>query len=325
MRKYDRAEILSNEDQYRVDKELEKDNPNLSFLSSQVASIKEEEIRNINPIDDHNPKYNKSIDDANKRMLEQLSKDNSQLNHLEEDVIITEDGRKIHTRNSDDYKKIWRAFLETETDDFKRMMGYGKKTIKRIGIKKFIDAMDWRNEDDVCKYKTDSYKVIVCPNCNLEFGIFQENIGLCNKCVPLFNMDNFWGSYGVLIDKNPEEASAMIGTFLAHKEFRDMYKRKTLPELFDLCREEKFEGIETYKYITDMLHRVLQEKGIGEDSYQLFINRFDLNLTDRVSGSEYEKNVLNIRDKIILEFTEKWANTIIYNLRDILLIKEEDI
>lgn len=328
MNKNDKAEVLSNEEQYMVDEELKKGNPDLSFLSNQVASIKEEEIGKINPIDDHNPKYNKNIEDANKKMLEQLSKSNKQKEVLlleEEKIIVTKEGRKIHARNNDDYKRIWKAFLENEADDFKKLMGYGKKTIKKIGTKKFIDMMDWRDESDVSKYKTDSYRVIVCPNCKIEFGVFQENLGLCYGCTPSFNMDSFWGSHNAIVEKDPKEASDMIKAFVLYKVFRDMYKKKSLPELFDLCKEERFEGIETYKYITDILHRVLQEKGIKEDSYELFTSRFDLNLTDRVSGTEFEKPVENIRNEILTGFYEKWASDLVFKLRDTLLIKEEDI
>ncbi|HOA81514.1 MAG TPA: hypothetical protein PKK61_10710, partial [Defluviitaleaceae bacterium] len=152
-----------------------------------------------------------------------------------------------------DYKDIWKAFLENEEKTFKKMLGYGKKAIKKIGYKKFIDTMDWRTPQDVSKYKTDVMHVVICPVCKNEFGLYEQNIGLCHKCSQNYDMDRFWATYSAVAKQNMQEADSMIKLFFAFNEFREMYKVRTQEEQIKLMVKAKFSGMDTFRFVMDFI------------------------------------------------------------------------
>ena len=146
----------------------------------------------IVPVDEHDPRFNVSktkIEQANEaiRNLSKLKKEESGI-----DVEIVGD-KLIHKRTSEDYVKCWNKFLEEEEKEFEESLAYGRETIARIGVEKFIDAQDWRDEYDVCKWKTDAAHVIPCLHCGDEFAHIQFSgslglYGLCSKCVKLYDL-----------------------------------------------------------------------------------------------------------------------------------------
>lgn len=102
-----------------------------------------------------------------------------------EKVVISGD-QIIHERTKEDYDKIWNKFLSEEEPHFIKMFEYGKDAILRIGVNKFIDAMDWSKEEDVSKWRTDSFNIVICPECNDDFGIYQK-MGVCPNCLLKFD------------------------------------------------------------------------------------------------------------------------------------------
>ena len=97
-------------------------------------------------------------------------------------------GREIAIEKlNNHYQKIWDEFLKHQ-DDFKVMHGFGREEIKRIGMKKFINAEGWKDENDVVKFNTDALHIGICPSCNNEFGVSESNFCLCTKCKPSFDL-----------------------------------------------------------------------------------------------------------------------------------------
>lgn len=191
-----------------------------------------------------------------------------------------------------DHKEIWEAFLKNEHDDFKAKMGYGKKSIKKIGIKKFIEAMDWRSEEDVSKWRTDVYNIVVCPNCNNNFGIYQEKVGLCEDCQPKFDTDRFYDTLAANAKVDEARALAIPLLFFSNKEFRDKYKKKSLEDSIKLCEKEDFSDVETFFYISSLASIAINREG---DSMSLFKEYMDKNLYSKFKDN---KNLNKIKETI---------------------------
>jgi len=147
----------------------------------------------INPIDDHDPRFNvdkSALEKSNNaiRMLSSLKKNEAGI-----EVEIVGD-KIIHKRTEEEYEKIWAKFLNEEEIDFKERFSYGRDIIEKIGVKKFIDTHDWRNEDDVSKWRTDAANIVVCLHCADNFAPLQfvGNLGfygLCSECSKLYDLD----------------------------------------------------------------------------------------------------------------------------------------
>ena len=90
-------------------------------------------------------------------------------------------------RLNNHFRSIWTEFLKYE-EDFESLHSYGVNDIKRIGIKKFIQAEDWNDPKDASKFLTDALHVGICPNCNQEYAISETDFGLCNTCKPKFDL-----------------------------------------------------------------------------------------------------------------------------------------
>jgi hypothetical protein len=168
----------------------------------------------IDPAADHSIRFNVGQDrlrEANEK-IKTLSKVRKEEQGVEVEII----GDKLfHKRTDEDYDKIWAKFLSDEAAEFGETMNYGREDIERIGYKKFIDASDWKKEEDTAKWKTDAANVVICRHCNNEFAHvdIRGRLGLfalCNTCHPLYNTD-------MLI----EFASNLSQTDTDYSEFKD--------------------------------------------------------------------------------------------------------
>ena len=215
-------------------------------IKNVLANAKEE-LGDVNPIDDHNEKYNIGADVLAEANAKMVGKKKEKTVHDKERDMIT------HKRTDKQYKEIWAAFLEKEEAEFVKQMGYGKKQIKKIGFKKFIDAMDWRSIDEIGSYKKDAMHIIICPNCTQEFGIYEINIGLCNICLPKFDMERFWKTYAAVGEMDKNESNGMLYYFLTIPEFRNNYRHVTIDYLVDRSIEEGFKDIFTYRVVKHII------------------------------------------------------------------------
>lgn len=89
---------------------------------------------------------------------------------------------KIKKANKNNEKQIWKAFLDTEEQDFKKYIGFGKEEIERIGISKFLCAIGFKSTNDIKKWRTDRFHLTICPDCHNDFGIY-ELYSVCNNCI----------------------------------------------------------------------------------------------------------------------------------------------
>jgi len=128
------------------------------------------------------------------------------------------------------YKKLWKLFLKTEADEFVCERKLTLEEIRKIGVKKFVRANDWRTEGDVSKWRTDVYDIIPCPNCGKDFGVMDYTLGLCNKCCSKFDLFRFYRDMKEVEDANSinsvEFAGKMLTLFLCAKPFRDSYLKQ---------------------------------------------------------------------------------------------------
>ncbi len=284
-----------------MDGDIEIDKESLEEVVGKKIAVVGEGAKRINP--------------ADLEKMKEVAKDKVGKVKGDEDTVY--DAKRdmvIHKRTSKDYKRIWKAFLAEEADDFKRIMGYGKKTIKRIGWKKFIDAMDWRDPSDVSKYKTDKFHVVVCPHCNIEFGVYEQNIGLCKKCQKYYDLDRFWETYKAVGNTDAREAQNMVSMFFLHKEFRENYRIKTTEERINAALAEDFTDIETFRFVLECLALAAHHK--------LSLNRFNEELCKL--GNAFIKSK-NDKDKYtefvewLLEGVEEkdgWPNDIMQKMKN---------
>lgn len=160
---------------------------------------------------EHNPKYN-----IDKTELEKANEKIRELSLLAKgDDFKIVDKKIIRKRSDVDCLKIWNAFLLNEEKEFKQKMMYGKKEIEKIGVKKFIDTMDWSIED-VGKWRTDRMYVVICCSCKDNFSVYNHG-GLCSDCEKDFRLDDFLKTC---------TSSDLLEKFYFNEEFRNEYKRK---------------------------------------------------------------------------------------------------
>jgi hypothetical protein len=200
------------------------------------------EILSINPIDDHNVKFNITKDrlnDANDA-IRNLSKARKEESGVEVEIV---DDKILHKRKESDYELIYSKFLSEEVNEFKEAKGFGVEEIEKIGVKKFIDANDWRSEEDVKKWQTDPVGVIVCLHCENDFAPLDmigrlECYGVCSKCAKLFDLERinviatFESSKDLYDDIADPSLRFLAGRirvmeqFVVDKDFRDHLLRK---------------------------------------------------------------------------------------------------
>lgn len=161
----------------------------------------------------------KSISEKEKELVENANK---KISLISKAKTIKLDGIVTRKRTKKSYSNIWKIFLSIEPE-FKAYMGYGKEEIEAIGINKFIDFMDWSEEEDILKYKSDRVKAIPCIHCGKNMTTFQLDMGLCEHCKPLYYVDKLTKIMAEEDKINPGASFGVITAFIYVKEFRDMY------------------------------------------------------------------------------------------------------
>lgn len=122
---------------------------------------------------------------------------------------------------------IWAAFLKGEAHDFAKEMGYGPKEIKAIGVRKFIAAHGWSRTDQVVSWRTDLWRIVICPGCGKDFGILNDDMGLCSKCLPLYDLNAYFAEVQRIVGEDTEKMSEALGkaiiAFMYSSELRAKY------------------------------------------------------------------------------------------------------
>lgn len=185
-----------------------------------MSDLNEQKLKALSSVssEDQNERYN-----IPKEKLQVL--DHNMKNITRQDQIKEVGNYKTRKRTNKEYSALWDIFKDRYADDYEKYMGYGVKTIEKIGVKEFIDFMDWSCEDDIQKYKTDRVKVIPCVNCGCHFTTFQIDLGLCSNCVDLFDMKKFSQT---LEANEAKETGSSAGTqimFVYIEEFRNLYRK----------------------------------------------------------------------------------------------------
>lgn len=172
---------------------------------------KSKALEEVKPMSD---KEKERIEDANKK-----------ISLISKAKTVKLDGIVTRKRTKKSYSNIWKIFLSIEPE-FKAYMGYGKEEIEVIGINKFIDFMDWSEEEDILKYKSDRVKAIPCIHCGKHMTTFQLDLGLCEHCKPLYYTDKLTKIMAEEDKVNPGASFGVITAFIYVKEFRDMYYKQ---------------------------------------------------------------------------------------------------
>lgn len=129
-------------------------------------------------------------------------------------------------------KNLWKLFLENEASDFEKERKLSIQKIAKIGFIKFIKANDWRTEQDVCKWRTDALPVIPCPGCDCDFGVADETLGLCPRCIAKFDLSRFYGDVSrslndLEVSQKTEAVSRAFRAFMTERYFRERYRKKS--------------------------------------------------------------------------------------------------
>ena len=186
-----------------------------------------------------------------------------------------------------EYKSIWIEFLKVN-DDFKKMYGFGKKDIKRMGQKKFIDAMGWATIHDVHKFRTDKVHIAICPNCRTEFGVYELSVGICDKCAPKFNMKRFFELVSGEADKSAENAVAIMGLFFSDEEFRNNFLIYSSDEVIKKAFKENLYGRYTAKMTLELVSLAINKEGDGQEGLDMFKELIKLNVIDMAPKAKKE-------------------------------------
>ena len=132
---------------------------------------------------------------------------------------------------------IYNEFLKTEIEEFERLMGFGKTQIENIGIDEFINAIGFKSPEDVKRWRTDKYHLVICPECQKHFGIF-EMYSICPECQKKADMtkihtihQNIFNKYGY------ESYQNFLSMFYISKELRDT------------CLSESDESLQNVLYV----------------------------------------------------------------------------
>lgn len=214
--------------------------------------LKNEKINSLEQTEEnYNEKYN-----INKELLNEYNERMKSISNLSSGEIKAEDGIKTKKRTEKDYDTIWETFIRDYDMDFNTYMGYGAKEIEEIGVKKFIDFMDWREVSDIERYKTDKIKVIPCKECHSHFTTFQFDFGLCNECKKNYDLKKFEESLVALEKQSPGSSTSMIIAFAFLDDFRKLYATNLpIEERMQISIEaDLLSGEYTRDFILDILH-----------------------------------------------------------------------
>ena len=122
-----------------------------------------------------------------------------------------------------DYNFIWAKFLKTQEREFAKEIGYGRKEIERIGVKKFIDRMGWETESDVDKWRTDALALVVCPHCKNDFAALDiYGGGLCKECWKQYDMPAWRKVASFASLKGHDKAVQLLGFFFGQAFYRNL-------------------------------------------------------------------------------------------------------
>ena len=123
--------------------------------------------------------------------------------------------------NKEKTTKLWDFFLEKIEPDFKETMGYGKEEIEKIGIQTFFEKMGWSEEEHLESYKTDRLHIIPCVECHQHFAVYEEDLGLCEECQELYDINAVFSLYQEMAEREgAPSAMQVFSAFYASPEFR---------------------------------------------------------------------------------------------------------
>jgi hypothetical protein len=204
----------------------------------------------IEELPEHDKKYNKdaeAIKLANEKM--------KNISNIKPETI-KKDGKVLRKRTRKDYDRLWLLFKTTQLKDFQETMKYGEGQIKKIGIKKFINTMDWYFDNDVSKWKTDVIHIIPCVHCGLEFTTYENDLGLCPKCKSAYDLERFAQTCTTNEVEQPGISYGLRVAFVYDAEFRNNYRFKSLKEQIREAMKEEFTGINSFL----MLKNAIEEE-----------------------------------------------------------------
>lgn len=207
-------------------------------------------------------------------------------NNTAEEKVVDFIGGKTREKTKKEYKEVFSAFKKTEAKDFEKHMGYGLKTIKKIGYQEFIDFMDWKTPEDVVKWRTDKIKVLPCCNCKSHFTTYQIDLGLCAKCAGEFEIKKFEQAMNTEEELHDGGGAGLLVAFVFLDDFRNFYKKKPL--------KEKIESLADMNYPQSVTFNFLVEDIVGDaDKEKSFIdiNSFIVTALNDVMLNEKFKTV----------------------------------
>jgi len=227
-------------------------------------------------LNSHNPGYN-----VERKSLDKMNNSMANISHLPKNQIKENNGIKTKIRTRKEARIIWQTFLKKYAVDFEAYMGYGINEIKKIGWREFIDFMDWREKEDIPRYRTDRVKVIPCQHCGNHFTTFQIDFGLCNQCKKIYNLKHFGEvcQYSDQVDAG--SSGALVIAFAYMDEFRKMYRNDLpLKEKIEMAGQlDDFSGLYTLK---------LLESIISENKADEFLKITDETLITQKAINKYE-------------------------------------
>lgn len=229
-------------------------------------NLENEKLNALNGEEDLNPKYDVDKEKLNKSNTNMKNISNIDKNFKSVDGIITK------KRKQKDYEEIWNCFISEHLSDFTNHMGYGVDKILEIGMKKFIDYMDWRAIEDISSYRTDAVKVIPCAHCQSEFTTYQLDLGLCDKCKDKYELDKFNEICVATDEKNPGDSTGLVIMFVYFKEFRNLFNKDfSFKEKCLLCAtSDDLAGIYSRDFILSFIN--------NKDDISIFIDIISSNI-----------------------------------------------
>ena len=184
-------------------------------------------------------------------------------------------------------KEIIEKFKSIDKE-FRDIYGYGYNEVKKIGIEKFAKKMGWEKAEDMHCY--DTWHVVICPECKKDFGVFEDpkSHGLCDECIKFFDVSNL------------DIDSKMM--FMSFDEFRDLFRRRTEPELMSAMAKQKFRGMLTSSYL---------DKLVGKSETLEDLEESLDDLIDRFLATSREKDISKIKGIIMkdLDKAVEWKAT----------------
>jgi hypothetical protein len=248
------------------------DDINLAAKEELACSLEEDAERILNSmfepepeltessVPDHDPKYDRDVTEANKKMANISLRANASnltsgtevpenpepfsasssgeviLNQpagyrgrLGDKDVVKRNGKVFHRRTASVYRLLWKYFLEQELVNFSNNMGYGRKEIEAIGWKKFIDINDWMTVEDVARWKTDAIHVVPCSHCKQEFTTYEMDFGLCDNCIKLYDITALAAFCAEQEEKEQGIFSAILAVFYVDENFRGKFLKEEDP------------------------------------------------------------------------------------------------